>query len=93
MTTVRRPEILTGRGGLFCTLIGLRLNFLTTDEQKCKGCSVCVANCPTGSIRLSDKVNSKGYHYAEMTGDGCIGCSQCAVVCPDSVITVYKVKI
>ena len=43
--------------------------------------------------RLSKMVNSKGYNYAEMTGDACIGCSACAMVCPDSVITVYRVKI
>ena len=63
------------------------------DTQKCTGCSVCIANCPTNSIKLSDRVNNKGYHYAEMTGEDCIGCSGCALVCPDSVITVYRVKI
>lgn len=63
------------------------------DVQKCKGCAVCVANCPTKSVVLSSQVNSKGYHYAEMVGDGCIGCSNCALVCPDSVITVYRVKV
>lgn len=63
------------------------------DTPHCKGCGVCVANCPTGSIQLSRMVNSKGYNYAEMVGDACIGCSACALVCPDSVITVYRVKI
>ena len=66
---------------------------IEVDTQRCKGCSVCVANCPTGSIRLSSKVNGKGYNYAEMVGDGCIGCSNCAIVCPDSVITVYRAKV
>ena len=66
---------------------------LEIDTACCKGCGVCVENCPTGSIRLSKMVNSKGYNYAEMTGDACIGCSACAMVCPDSVITVYRVKI
>ena len=48
---------------------------LEIDTARCKGCGVCVENCPTGSIRLSKMVNSKGYNYAEMTGDACIGCS------------------
>ena len=47
----------------------------------------------SGRPKASKTVNSKGYHYAEMIGEGCIGCSNCAVVCPDSVITVYRVKI
>lgn len=66
---------------------------IEVDVQKCKGCSVCIENCPTKSIQLSSKVNNKGYNYAEMVGDACIGCSNCAIVCPDSVITVYRVKI
>ena len=66
---------------------------IEVDVQKCKGCAVCMENCPTKSIELSKKVNNKGYNYAEMVGDACIGCSNCAVVCPDSVITVYRVKI
>ena len=63
------------------------------DKEKCKGCAVCVANCPTASIQLSKMVNNKGYHYAEMVGEGCIGCSSCAIVCPDFVISVYRIKI
>ena len=66
---------------------------IEVDTVKCKGCGVCVENCPTKSIQLAKMVNGKGYHYAEMVGDACIGCSNCAIVCPDSVITVYRVKI
>ena len=64
---------------------------IEVDIQKCKGCSVCIENCPTKSIELSKKVNNKGYNYAEMVGDACIGCSNCAIVCPDSVITQSEV--
>lgn len=63
------------------------------DTQRCKGCSVCIENCPNKCIRLSKSVNSKGYRYAELANDGCIGCASCAAVCPDSVITVYRIKI
>lgn len=66
---------------------------IEVDTNLCKGCSVCVENCPTDSIRLSRMVNGKGYHYAEMNGDACVGCGACGIVCPDSVITVYRVKI
>ncbi len=62
------------------------------DIQHCKGCGVCVANCPTSSISLSKSVNGKGYNYAEMSADKCVGCGACGIVCPDSVITVYRIK-
>jgi 2-oxoglutarate ferredoxin oxidoreductase subunit delta len=67
---------------------------ITVDTEKCKGCGVCVPNCPTGTIALAKEVNSKGYNYLYMANpDNCIGCANCATVCPDAVITVYRVKI
>ena len=39
---------------------------IEVDTVKCKGCGVCVENCPTKSIQLAKMVNGKGYHYAEM---------------------------
>lgn len=67
---------------------------IVVDTEKCKGCSVCVVNCPTQTIALAHKVNSKGYNYAYMANpDNCTGCTNCATVCPDTVITVYRVKI
>jgi len=67
---------------------------IVVDIEKCKGCEVCVVNCPTNVIQLAKEVNGKGYHYAYMANaDACIGCASCALVCPDGVITVYKVKV
>ena len=67
---------------------------IVVDTNKCKGCGVCVANCPTKTIGLSHEVNGKGYNFAYMANpEACIGCTNCATVCPDSVITVYRVKI
>lgn len=67
---------------------------IVVDIDKCKGCGVCVVACPTGTIKLADKVNGKGYNYAIMADpDTCTGCTNCATVCPDAVITVYRVKI
>ena len=66
---------------------------IVVDKEKCKGCELCVVNCPTNVINMSREVNAKGYHVAYMENpEACIGCSNCAVVCPDGVITVYKVK-
>jgi len=67
---------------------------IVVDTEKCKGCSVCVVNCPTKTIALAKEVNSKGYNYASMANpDTCTGCTNCATVCPDTCITVYRVKL
>ena len=67
---------------------------IVVDTEKCKGCNVCVVNCPFGVIALSHEVNSKGYNFLHMVEpDKCTGCASCATVCPDSEITVYRVKI
>ena len=66
---------------------------IAVDVEKCKGCEVCIASCPTKVIALAEEVNGKGYRYAYMENpEACTGCASCAIVCPDSVIAVYKVK-
>jgi 2-oxoglutarate ferredoxin oxidoreductase subunit delta len=66
---------------------------IVVDREKCKGCGVCVSNCPLQVIALTAAVNSKGYPTAHMAlPEVCTGCANCATVCPDSVITVYRVN-
>lgn len=63
------------------------------DENRCKGCNLCVVACPTKTLALSTKeVNHKGYAFCLMVEDTCIGCASCAIVCPDGCITVYRQK-
>ena len=67
---------------------------IVVDTERCKGCEICMVNCPTEVIAMDKEVNSKGYHYAYMKNpESCTGCSNCAIVCPDGVITVYRVKV
>ena len=62
------------------------------NEDKCKGCQLCTTVCPKGIVHMaSDRINSKGFHPAEVTEkDKCIGCAFCATICPDVVIEVER---
>lgn len=61
-------------------------------EDTCKGCGMCVAACPKKILVISkSRINTKGYHVAEMTDmEACIGCMACATMCPDVAIQVEK---
>jgi 2-oxoglutarate ferredoxin oxidoreductase subunit delta len=65
---------------------------VTFNEDRCKGCGLCVQACPKKIVALSrSKLNSKGFHPAEITDVGaCIACAFCATMCPDAVIRVEK---
>jgi len=67
---------------------------VVVDKEGCKGCGVCVNECPHDVLALHREVNSRGYHYSYMKNpENCIGCSNCGVVCPDTCLTIYRVKI
>ena len=58
--------------------------------ENCKGCELCVNECPQGSLKMSKNINKKGYHYAVLVEDNCTGCTNCALVCPEAIITVFR---
>ncbi len=62
------------------------------NEDRCKGCGLCVNACPKQILRISkDRINAKGHFPAEITDqEKCIGCASCAIMCPDTVITVER---
>lgn len=65
---------------------------VTFDQDRCKGCELCVSVCPKHIVAIDVKAtNRKGYHPATVTDIGaCIACASCAKICPDSIITVEK---
>ncbi|MDD3124473.1 MAG: 4Fe-4S binding protein [Candidatus Kapabacteria bacterium] len=60
------------------------------DTERCKGCELCIAACPSKCLSLSNSINVHGFQYTVQSGDNCTGCASCALVCPDAVITVYR---
>ncbi len=64
---------------------------LTFKSELCKGCGLCITACPKDLIALSNGINGKGHHPAELTdAEKCIGCASCAIMCPDCIITVER---
>jgi len=64
---------------------------IVVSDLYCKGCEICVVNCPQQVIGLDpDRITAKGYHPAVLIADGCTGCAICALVCPDSAIMVFR---
>ena len=64
-------------------------------KERCKGCGLCVAFCPMKILKLSDKVNSRSYHYPEVIEEPpnkvCINCGMCMNICPD--FAIYAVSL
>ncbi|MGI6271190.1 MAG: 4Fe-4S binding protein [Anaerohalosphaeraceae bacterium] len=59
------------------------------DKNRCKGCCLCVAECPRGNIRMSQLLNDAGHPYAEIVDkDNCTGCALCCQMCPDMAISI-----
>lgn len=61
--------------------------------DRCKGCELCVHNCPKKIITMSTSYNRLGYRHAIAPKEGCIGCAACFYSCPEpGTITVKKTK-
>lgn len=67
---------------------------LHIDENRCKGCSLCVDVCPVKILEIDEtKVNAKGYNPIKCIDmEKCIGCTSCGLVCPDLVFEIERVE-
>lgn len=63
---------------------------IIVDEERCKGCELCVVFCPEEVLAMASRVNSFGYHPVFLAKEGCTGCLICAKVCPDLAIDVFR---
>ena len=64
----------------------------TINENRCKGCGLCVISCPRKVLTIArDRINQKGHSPVAVTDESaCIGCGSCAIMCPDCVIMVER---
>lgn len=63
------------------------------NTERCKGCGFCVEFCPTATLEMSGKFNSKGYHYPVCAHpEKCTGCDMCGMYCPDFAICGEKLS-
>ena len=61
------------------------------NDERCKGCELCVSVCPKKILTMADSINSRGFHPVTVVDvTKCNGCAFCARMCPDTVIEVYK---
>ena len=63
------------------------------DNDRCKGCSLCVSICPKQVLELSKELNAKGYYPAyQARPEDCIVCALCCTMCPDVAITITEIN-
>lgn len=64
---------------------------LVVNEERCKGCGLCVLACPRDLLIISDRLNEQGYPIAEITDmEQCTSCAMCSKMCPDVAIEVWR---
>ena len=64
------------------------------DPRFCKGCRLCVVNCPNKIIELGEKASFYGSNLPEIVDmTKCTGCGLCELFCPDFAVTLEKKEI
>ena len=62
------------------------------DDERCKGCELCVTVCPKKVLELSDESNTMGYFPVKQARPkDCVFCTTCCIMCPDVAITINKI--
>ena len=61
------------------------------DKERCKGCGLCIENCPKNILVKSSDYNGQGAYFTVCVDvDACIGCGACALMCPDAAIVIDR---
>ena len=67
--------------------------YVKINSDLCKGCEICVTQCPTDTLSIAKEPTKKGYYPAvQHAPEACTGCRQCALMCPEVAIEVIIQK-
>jgi len=59
-------------------------NLVECNENRCKGCYVCISHCPKGCLKIGSSINTQGYvAVTTVLESECIGCGLCVLACPE----------
>jgi 2-oxoglutarate ferredoxin oxidoreductase subunit delta len=63
-------------------------------NEWCKGCSICVVFCQSGTLKMSEHFNARGYYVPQVVDpDRCTGCGMCRRYCPEFAIYHARKKV
>jgi 2-oxoglutarate ferredoxin oxidoreductase subunit delta len=66
-----------------------RVITIEIDKTFCKGCSLCIVNCPRDVLAISKERGSAGFLVPEaVQAEACTKCMMCELICPDFAIVV-----
>jgi 2-oxoglutarate ferredoxin oxidoreductase subunit delta len=66
---------------------------VTIDTNLCKGCNICITQCPKNVFAQSVKRSRYGTPMPKAVNENeCIICRQCEKLCPDAAINVEEIK-
>jgi 2-oxoglutarate ferredoxin oxidoreductase subunit delta len=66
---------------------------LIIDQERCKGCGLCIAVCPHHVLQFGNQPNRHGQLPVAPSKDRedlCTSCARCARSCPDVAISVFR---
>lgn len=67
--------------------------YVQINQDKCKGCELCIDHCPNDLLQIGDSLNSKGYYPINIQDqDYCINCFKCIIICPDNAFIAPQQK-